>query len=322
MNDLVSGGDAGRQLVFADSTILCLEMIENAAGSEDPKAAACKDNEMDQILASTEIAQLMWTAQSFTRAAQGTWSAVTHSLADLVGEANCGTMGALSSIGWGGNSKCSFAPVLKEDVQEHLSQYSGTMKVSFATCSAQVAAGAAAESSGTFQYRFNADPWGSFGDDAGKMPTPGREAGMEHEYSWSYSGQSFESLELRHSPSEDWHVCDLRIDCGTPPTDTLRMTKALPFTIDDSTIGTVSVVGSRWNHELAAASVDCGPWKVLTQLNATSEGLQYRGAVVAGLGACIPQFSSQVDFKGNRRFGSQQYANHLPRGEPHRQLPI
>merc|ERR1719367_2112986 len=58
--------------------------------------------------------------------------------------------------------------------------------------------------------------------------------------------------------------------------------------------GTPGDGSSKWRHELAAASIDCGNG-ALSALRATSEGLHYKCAVIAGLGACTPTFSSQMD---------------------------
>jgi len=130
--------------------------------------------------------------------------------------------------------------------------------------------------------------WIDFEEDSKKNPSPGLEFGKTNVYHWDYSGMAFQRLDIKHGGN--WVVCELTIDGEDVPGPKYQISDDPP-----TQIGSVRVHGSRWAHELAHASVRCGPGQALVSLNFSSVGIQYQCAVISGLGVCVPWYSEQVD---------------------------
>ncbi|CAE8698862.1 unnamed protein product, partial [Polarella glacialis] len=160
----------------------------------------------------------------------------------------------------------------------------GELVMEFSTCTA-----ADSDTNANIYYTIN-------GKSRSKLGKTGRAKGDTDKITVSYD-EPFEKLTIESTSSNGWKICRIKFAGEEVPTTAIEIDRSeLPFWIDtDGGKNLVSLSGNRMPQELAFARMECGLGQAMSYIKKEANRFVYRCSYIAGLGACRPWNTEQLD---------------------------
>jgi hypothetical protein len=225
-------------------------------------------------------------------------------------EQNCGE-NAIDAIGWFEDelnnaslamfATCAQASMIGAPLKKNAS-LGGEMDVEWTTCSA-----ANAGTNSHIVYQLNQLPPVVVGK-------PGRLPGDADSFIISYD-EPFETFKIFTNTTDGWQICRLKVAGMDLPTENMALNlPEFPCWIDQTfdnpgscEFMQVTITGNRMPQELARARIECPTGTAITKLRKERKHIFYECGMIAGLGACVPGQTEQLDTSSGK-FDALKYA--------------
>lgn len=217
------------------------------------------------------------------------------SLKDFLFEQDCGEH-AVSSFGFKDDDKdrkleifadCTRAATLGSPSELKDAVLGGELALEFTTCMASDS-----QTNEWIKYQFNSQPQKNLGN-------KGRNKGDKDKYTITYT-EPFESIRI-WGGNDGWKVCQIKLSGDELPNERVDLNlPSLPCWLKsnggkDCVKAEIRITGNRMPHELAHARIECPVGQAVTYIRKKVNKIQYKCSYIAGLGACVPGQTEQVD---------------------------